>query len=327
MSSMRLYILLSALLHANGGICPKGFSSDSFFPKEWQIPKWPSNLTIDEVSKLRFVKLGGFKKESLNEEYLEGPTDDYQMQGQPTYWQESGEYFMYYCERFKKWRIAAISAFGKNMDGNCYAFVSDGYPYRDILDPKLIKGWIEVEDGQWQNRSNAGVVAIGTMGQELLADSDSEEDTVADGSKKCETPTDSTESNEKKSNCPVMPVVRGVKKKVVEVSAALKRWVRRFTASYLSAPSEEDAIPEDQGKDDASRMSAEKGSCNLETQEGCSYREKFYIEKQRNVSKEKRQQELERLQRMESVVMKPEQLEWLSSRIGILRIMVKHDEL
>merc|ERR1719444_117576 len=104
-------------------------------------------MSEDEAGSLRTVTLGGFEKADLNEEYLEGPTEAFKMQGRETYWQASGEYFLYYCRRFDKWRIAAISAFGRNMEGQCFAFVSDALKGRDISDPSLIKDWIEVEDG------------------------------------------------------------------------------------------------------------------------------------------------------------------------------------
>merc|ERR1711879_220690 len=99
------------------GFCPKGFGNDAWFPEEWKIPTWPENIPLEQLSNLHLVTLGGFKMPDLNEEYLEGPTEEFSMQGRETYWQESGQYFMYYCIRYAKWRIAALSAFGKNKEG------------------------------------------------------------------------------------------------------------------------------------------------------------------------------------------------------------------
>ncbi|CAJ1364590.1 unnamed protein product, partial [Effrenium voratum] len=97
------------------GLCPKGFGAANSFPAEYKIPTWPE-MPWEESAKLRTITLDGFKHQMLNEEYLEGPTRDFQMQGRETYWQASGQYFMYYCQRFRKWRIAEISAFSQNME-------------------------------------------------------------------------------------------------------------------------------------------------------------------------------------------------------------------
>merc|ERR1719313_244002 len=132
-------------------------------------------MSLQDAAKLGTVTLGGFKIKDLNEEYLEGPGEAFNMQGRETYWQASGKYFMYYCQRFDKWRIAEISAFSKNMDGQCFAFVSDAYPGRDILNKSLNKGWIEVEDGQWALREDAGVVEVGTLGDQMAEKEEEEE--------------------------------------------------------------------------------------------------------------------------------------------------------
>ena len=155
--------------------CPKGFGGGAF-PSEYQIPSWPEDMPFEDSAKLRTVSLGGFKNVMLNEEYLEGPNSDFLMQGRETYWQASGQYFMYYCQRFRKWRIAEISAFSRNMDGQCFAFVSDAYPHRDILNKTMLKGFIEVEDGEWVSREDAGVVALGKLGDQMVVSEDETED-------------------------------------------------------------------------------------------------------------------------------------------------------
>lgn len=298
-------------LHSEG-FCPQGFGGDGFFPEEWQIPKWP-DMGLDEAVKLHTVTLGGFKMKTINEEYLEGPNDEFSMQGRETYWQSSGKYFMYYCKRFDKWRIAEIRAFSKNLDGQCFAFVSDGHPGRDILNASLIKGWIEVEDGNWVHREDAGVMQVGKLGDQMAAQ---EEDEEVEGGESCAT-DDSGASGEKDSSCPVMPVVRKVAKKA-------GNWVKRLFPKYLGAPDEEDAIPEDDG--DGWKPEAGEDDCQAETQDGCNFKEKFYIEKQQKVTVEKREEEYHRLVRMQNVQMKPEQTAWLKARIKILKQMVEKDQ-
>merc|ERR1712032_1134100 len=98
---------------------------------------------------------------------LQGPTEEFFMQGRETYWQASGKYFLYFCQRYEKWRIASIEGFGDNMDGSCYAFVSDSMRGRDIRNRTFSKDWIEVENGQWVHRHDAGVSALGTLGEQM----------------------------------------------------------------------------------------------------------------------------------------------------------------
>jgi len=219
------------------GFCPQGFNDPEFFPKEWKIPVWPE-LSLEVAGKLRTVSFGGFTTEALNEEFLEGPGEEFEVQGKETYWQVSGKYFLFWCQRFKKWRIAGISAFGKNKNGNCYGFVSDGIADRDINDPSLIKGWIEVEHGKWEPRHNAGVISIGTMQDQfdaLAAEAGNDNETG-------ECSAEGGESGEggEKSNCPVMPTVRKVGAKLAEAAKMAGKWVQRLFPSLLPAPSEAD---------------------------------------------------------------------------------------
>jgi len=305
--------------------CPQGFGNEAAFPAEWKIPKWPRDMDMDTAARLRTVELGGFTMSSLNEEYLEGPSLDFSMQGRETYWQSSGKYFMYYCKRFDKWRIAEISAFGQNMEGGCYAFCSDASPGRDILNETLLIGWIEVEKGQWAVREKAGVVRLATLGDQMETEEVEEE---VEGDPNCASSEDSVfGEGKKKSNCPVMPAVRKIKKKVTQAAKDVGKWARRLFPNMLGAPDEEDAIPEDGGDNPLFEKKDEaEGVCDPVTQDGCTFREKFYIEKQLKNNSEKRAAELQRLRKMDDVVMKDEQREWLNSRVWILRKMVKEDE-
>merc|ERR1719499_2760651 len=67
--------------------------------------------------------------------------------------------------------------------------------------------------------------------------------------------------------------------------------------------------------------------CDPESQKGCNDKQKAYVEKQQKNSAEKRKAELKRLEGMQGGEMKPENKNWLMSRIKILKKMVKNDEL
>ncbi|CAE7640990.1 kif1 [Symbiodinium sp. CCMP2592] len=317
------------LAPAHAAFCPKGFGLGSF-PKEYKIPAWPNDLSWEQSAQLRTIALDGFKRESLNEEYLEGPNAEFQMQGRETYWQASGQYFMYYCQRFRKWRIAEISAFSQNMAGDCYAFVSDAHPNRDIQNVSLLKGFIEVENGQWVNREDAGVSKLGRLGDQL-DEAEAEEAQVLllaashfpQAEEACDATLEQPEDGET-SKCPVMPVVRKARDKVVQAAKEAGKWARRLFPNYLGAPDEEDIAPEKQNPLFAGDVPA-KGGCNLQTLDGCSFKEQFFIEKQRNSSEDQRKSELQRLARMQDVVMKPDQKDWLMTRVRILQELTAKD--
>mmetsp|Transcript_78445 Transcript_78445/g.199462 ORF Transcript_78445/g.199462 Transcript_78445/m.199462 type:complete len:272 (+) Transcript_78445:70-885(+) len=238
----------NALAFGGGGGCPKGFGNPDFFDKEWGIPAWPQDMTPEHAGKLRTVTLGGFGLAALNEEYLEGPTSEFMLQGRETYWQASGDYFMYYCVRFRKWRIAGISAFSQNRNGQCFAFVSDGHADRDVRDPGLIKGWIEVENGDWATREEAGVVRLGTLGDQMEETVEAVEGTCegqAEGAAEegAEALPFGDAPKKKTTRCPVK-LAAG---KVMEGVFKIGKWIRRLFPQLLGAPPEDAAAEEAAG--------------------------------------------------------------------------------
>jgi len=263
--------LLAATLFLAGvpatlGMCPAGFNEPERFPADWEIPQWPNNMTQERAGKLKTVRFGGFKIEDFNQEFLEGPGIAFYLQGKRTFWQADGQYFLYWCQQFRKWRIAGISGFSKNKNGACLAFASDGQPDRDILNASLLKGWIEVEKGAWTGREEAGVVSIGQLSDQFAGAAEAEQNTTEDDDNtteeaaECASEGDEADGSEdgfkggqKKANCPVMPVVRKVKErvkeKVVEAGKAASKWARRLFPQLMGpAPAEaheERSPPED----------------------------------------------------------------------------------
>mmetsp|Transcript_132904 Transcript_132904/g.331580 ORF Transcript_132904/g.331580 Transcript_132904/m.331580 type:complete len:239 (+) Transcript_132904:75-791(+) len=67
--------------------------------------------------------------------------------------------------------------------------------------------------------------------------------------------------------------------------------------------------------------------CDPEALTGCNDKQKGYVEKQKKNTGEKRKAELKRLEGMQGGEMKPENKNWLMSRIKILKKMVEKDEL
>merc|ERR1712217_614325 len=66
--------------------------------------------------------------------------------------------------------------------------------------------------------------------------------------------------------------------------------------------------------------------CDQESLKGCNDKQKKYLEKQQQATKEKRKSELERLKGMQGGQMKEDKLSWILSRIGLLAKLTK-DEL
>jgi len=313
MPSFAVAILVAYALRGSHGFCPKGFGAGNF-PKEYKIPVWPTDMPMEESAKLHTVKLGGFKMPEVNEEYLEGPTKQFVMQGRSTFWQASGQYFMYFCRRFMKWRIAEISAFSKNMDGQCFAFVSDASPNRDVLNSSHLRGFIEVENGEWKMREDAGVRSVGRLGDQMDIDEEEFEEVEEEGS--CEAPSE----EQPQSKCPVKRIAR----KVVQVATDAGKWARRLFPKYLGSPDEEDAIP-DVGNP-LFEAAEGQGSCEPVTLKDCSIKEQYYIEKQKKSTSEQWQAELRRLGKMANVAMKPEQKQWVTLRALILQKMVAKEK-
>jgi len=203
-------------------------------------------LPEDIAVKLHFVTLGGFKKPDLNEEFLEGPTAEFWIGGRETYWQASGKYLLYFCQRYQKWRVAGIDAFSAIKNGECFAFASDAIHSRDIRNNTFLKSWIEVESGKWQHRSEAGVVALGTLADQLAVLDEANKSSAEEADGECEadvdedvTPTDDTFGKRKKPECPLKPAMRKAHAAVRAAVKAAGAWVRRLFPSLLPAPVEQ----------------------------------------------------------------------------------------
>ncbi len=67
--------------------------------------------------------------------------------------------------------------------------------------------------------------------------------------------------------------------------------------------------------------------CDPDTQKGCNDKQKGYLDKQTGKSIDQKKAELKRLEGMQGGEMKPENRNWLSSRIKLLKQMIQRDEL
>lgn len=232
---MRFSLAAVCSLHVAEAFCPAGFA-DGGFPAEWKIPTWPQDLPEEVAAKHRIITLVGFTQDALNDAYLEGPTKEFVLMDNPTFWNANGEYFLYYCQRFAKWRISAVSGWADNAGGSCLAFASDTVKQRDIFGAKnWAKGWIEVEDGEWKQRPEAGVESMELLGEHLPGGSEDPDNE----NEACDTAAGDGDGKEN-SSCPVMPVVRKARDKAKKAGKKAARWAMRWVRRLfpLLAPPE-----------------------------------------------------------------------------------------
>ena len=101
----------------------------------------------------RFVSVSGFQKTELNTLYVE---DSQQLNGQTTFWDKSGTYYIYWCSRNSEYQIGSQGDWNKNLGGGCYAFASAQSSAHFTN-----ANWEEWWDSSWQQASAAQVVCSG----------------------------------------------------------------------------------------------------------------------------------------------------------------------
>ena len=98
----------------------------------------------------------------------------------------------------------------------------------------------------------------------------------------------------------------------LKVAKQAGKWARRLFPQYLGAPEEDDMME--------NPLFSSERPCNVNTFTGCcSFKEQFFVEKQRNRSAEEQKSELRRLEGLQTVVMKENQKLWLQRRLEILK--------
>uniref|UniRef100_A0A7S1F0E9 Uncharacterized protein n=1 Tax=Noctiluca scintillans TaxID=2966 RepID=A0A7S1F0E9_NOCSC len=243
-----------------GAFCPKGFTGSQAFPVEWEIPLWPMNLTDEQASELRTVTLTGFGNDYLNQEFLEGPSQDFLVQGRNTYWAGTGDFFLYWCDNFKKWRIAQVKGYKANRDGKCLAFASDSHRDRDILDPNFLKGWTEAEEGKWVEKPEAGVDGLGTLAEKMAIIAEleaAEARTRGNESDECDPDDPFCDEDEdedspkntvpfggetKDGKCPLRPIAFMVKEKAKDVAKKAMNFMKTMLPMLLGPPVPEEEL-------------------------------------------------------------------------------------
>jgi hypothetical protein len=102
---------------------------------QWEDPSVQKLITT--------IELRGFTMQELNTRYFLKAGD--QLQGKPSYWDESGVYFIYWQRDMSRWAICDLKCLEAVKNGSC-----PGWAYRsDEGHLANACGWVEQRAGEW----------------------------------------------------------------------------------------------------------------------------------------------------------------------------------
>jgi len=108
------------------------------------------------------VLFAGFGKTELNTTYAERPEE--QIQGKETYWDPSGEYFLYFQSSMQRWAVCDKASLSAAQSG-----LSPGWAYRtDSSHFAKTSGWMEAWGRDWQEAKVTCTVLEGSIKEFVL---------------------------------------------------------------------------------------------------------------------------------------------------------------
>jgi hypothetical protein len=118
---------------------------------QWEDPQVQKSITT--------VEFRGFAMQELNTRYRFKPGET--IQGNPSYWDDSGIYFIYWQRDMGRWAICDLKCYDAVKSGQCpgWAYRSDAGHFANAC------GWMEQRQGDWAHAIlETGVVATCTKG-------------------------------------------------------------------------------------------------------------------------------------------------------------------
>mmetsp|Transcript_107757 Transcript_107757/g.304831 ORF Transcript_107757/g.304831 Transcript_107757/m.304831 type:complete len:629 (+) Transcript_107757:90-1976(+) len=111
------------------------YRSASHHKPQWEDPVVQKTITT--------VEFHGFSMKELNTRYVLRP--DEIIQGRPSYWDNSGVYFIYWQKQTGRWAICDLKCMEAVRDGQCpgWAYRSDSGHFANAC------GWMEMRGNQW----------------------------------------------------------------------------------------------------------------------------------------------------------------------------------
>mmetsp|Transcript_73268 Transcript_73268/g.177171 ORF Transcript_73268/g.177171 Transcript_73268/m.177171 type:complete len:576 (-) Transcript_73268:171-1898(-) len=103
-------------------------------------PQWEDAVVQKSITSVEFH---GFTMKELNTRYFLRP--DEVIQGRPSYWDNSGVYFIYWQQTTRRWAICDLKCMDAVRDGQCpgWAYRSDTGHFANAA------GWMEMRANQW----------------------------------------------------------------------------------------------------------------------------------------------------------------------------------
>jgi len=108
----------------------------------------------------RMVTLDGFTAACLNVRFSERRGAECVINGHETFWSVDGEYFLFWCKKECRWKLASSNDLERNRTGGSAA-VAAAPACEDLLRPTLLKGWHEWQGKAWVKKAAAGVAQLG----------------------------------------------------------------------------------------------------------------------------------------------------------------------
>lgn len=114
------------------------------------------------VALSRSVVLSGFDSTAMNM-YVERREPHFIVNNHETFWSVDSEFFIFWCKRERRWKVALASNLHYNREGGSKAFAA-APEHEDILRQQpLLVGWFEWDGTTWAKRKAAGVVQLGAF--------------------------------------------------------------------------------------------------------------------------------------------------------------------
>lgn len=134
------------------------------FNPEEAYARWGRDMALKQRGgkPLQTITLAGFMKEEMNSKYVERRQLEFTVNDRDTYWSEGGDFFLYWCNKEKRWKGSRSSDLPEVQGGRSCGFISSPLG-QNLLAPSLAKGWHEWDGQGWILRPSAGISSASTL--------------------------------------------------------------------------------------------------------------------------------------------------------------------
>jgi len=110
------------------------------------------------------VRLKGFKLAAINTLFVERPGGANKVGGRPTYWNQKGDYFLFYNVAVGAWAVEKNKRLPQVICGQSHGVVHS-LKVPDLASPALRGNWSEWDkaSNNWMPSAGAGVACVGRV--------------------------------------------------------------------------------------------------------------------------------------------------------------------